>query len=299
MNGRQTVGVIGLGIMGGAIAANLVKRGFAVRGYDVAPAALARLKANGGTPVSGPAEAALGADVVLTSLPSVKALEQTVKALIKRPQRGLVICEVSTFPIADKDKARKALAKSGMTLLDCPLSGTGSQAETGDLVVYASGERAAFDRAARIFPGFSRAHHYLGAFGNGSKMKFVANLLVAIHNVASAEAMVLGMKAGLDPDDIVKVIASGAGNSRVFELRAPLMARNSYKPPTMKNDVWTKDLKIIGDFAKALKVDTPLFRQLNQLTKDVLKAGYGDSDTAAVCAVLEKRAKLKRKRAVT
>jgi len=292
----RTVGIIGLGIMGGAIAANLVKRGFAVRGYDVVPAALDRLRANGGTPVATPAEAAQGVVAVLTSLPSVKALEDTVKALAKKAPAGLVVAELSTFAIADKEKARKALAKAGATLLDCPLSGTGSQAETGDLVVFASGDRAAYDRIAHVLPGFSRAHSYLGAFGNGSKMKFVANLLVAIHNVASAEAMVLGMKAGLDPDDIVRVISSGAGNSRVFELRAPLMAKNRYKPATMKNDVWTKDLKVIGEFAKSLKVETPLFGKIAALNKEVIKLGYGDSDTAAVCALLEKRAKLKRKK---
>jgi len=297
MSGKPTVGVIGLGIMGGAISANLVKRGFAVRGFDVDAAAAGRLKTNGGTPVAAPAETASGAAVLLTSLPSVKALEATVKALLKRPAKGLVVCELSTFPIADKEKARQALAKGGMTLLDCPLSGTGSQAATGDLVVYASGDKAGFERAAAVFPGFSRANFYLGAFGNGSKMKYVANLLVAIHNVATAEAMVLGMKAGLDAEDIVKVISTGAGNSRVFELRAPLMAKNSYKPATMKNEVWGKDLKIINAFAKALKVDTPLFGRLAALHREVMKQGLGDSDTAAICAVLEKRSKLKRKRA--
>ena len=294
---NRTVGIVGLGIMGGAIAANLVKRGFAVRGYDVAPAALDRLRANGGTPVATPAEAAQDAAVVLTSLPSAKALEDTAKALAKDPPLGLVVAELSTFAIADKEKARRALAKAGVTLLDCPLSGTGSQAETGDLVVFASGEPAAHDRVTHVFPGFARAYPYLGAFGNGSKMKFVANLLVAIHNVATAEAMVLGMKAGLAPDDIVRVISSGAGNSRVFELRAPLMAKNRYKPATMKNDVWTKDLKVIGEFAKSLKIDTPLFGKIAALNKEVIKMGYGDSDTAAVCALLEKRAKLKRKKA--
>ncbi len=291
----KTVGVIGLGIMGGAISANLVKRGFAVRGYDIDTAAMAQLKRNGGAPAASAAEAVAGADAVLTSLPSIQALEDTVKALLKRPRAGLVVAELSTLPIEVKEKARKALAKGGIVLLDCPLSGTGSQAVTGDLVVFASGDQPAHERIKDVFAGFARASHYLGEFGNGSKMKFVANLLVAIHNVASAEAMVLGMKAGLDPDDIVRVISSGAGNSRVFELRAPLMAKGVYKPATMKNDVWTKDLKIIGAFAKALKVDTPLFGRIAALNQEVLKQGYGDSDTAAICAVLEKRAKLKRK----
>ncbi len=291
----KTIGVIGLGIMGGAISANLVKRGFAVRGFDVSAEAVARLKANGGVAVKTPEETASGADAVLTSLPSIEALDDTVKALLKRPRAGPVVAELSTLPIEVKEKARKDLAKGGITLLDCPLSGTGSQAETGDLAVYASGDQPAYERIKNVFAGFARASHYLGPFGNGSKMKFVANLLVAIHNVASAEAMVLGMKAGLDPDDIVRVISSGAGNSRVFELRAPLMAKGVYKPATMKNDVWGKDLKIITEFAKALKVETPLFSQLGALHRDVLKAGLGDSDTAAICAVLEKRAKVKRK----
>jgi 3-hydroxyisobutyrate dehydrogenase-like beta-hydroxyacid dehydrogenase len=297
MSDKMAVGVIGLGIMGGAISANLVKRGYDVKGYDVAPAALRRLSASGGAAATSPAEAASGVAVLLTSLPSVKALEATVKALLKRPNKGLVVCELSTFPIADKEKARKALAKGGIALLDCPLSGTGSQAETGDLVVYASGDKAAFDKAAAVFPGFSRANFYLGGFGNGSKMKYVANLLVAIHNVATAEAMVLGMKAGLEPDDIVKVISTGAGNSRVFELRAPLMARNSYKPATMKNEVWGKDLKIITEFAKSLGVETPLFGRLGAIHRDVMKAGLGEDDTAAVCAVIEKKSKLRRKKA--
>ena len=110
-------------------------------------------------------------------------------------------------------------------MLDCPLSGTGAQARTKDLVVYASGDAQAIQGLMPVFADFSRQAHDLGAFGNGMKMKFVANLLVAIHNVASAEAMVLGMKAGLDPAQIFKLIQSGAGNSRVFELRAPMMVR--------------------------------------------------------------------------
>ena len=292
----KTVGVIGLGIMGGAISANLMKRGFAVRGYDVSAEAVARLKANGGMAVKTPEETAAGADAVLTSLPSIQALEDTVKALLKHPRAGLVVAELSTLPINVKEKARKALAKGGIILLDCPLSGTGAQAVTGDLVVYASGDQQAYETVKDAFAGFARASYYLGEFGNGSKMKFVANLLVAIHNVATAEAMVLGMKAGLAPDDIVKVISSGAGNSRVFELRAPLMAKAVYKPATMKNEIWGKDLKIIGSFIKSLKVDAPLFGKLASIHRDVLKAGLGEDDTAAVCVVLEKRAKLKRKK---
>jgi putative dehydrogenase len=287
-----TVGIVGLGIMGGAIARNLLAAGMQVRGYDVDAARFEALKP-GGVAAKSAGEAAQGADVVLTSLPSIKALDDTVASLLAAKAVGLVVAELSTLPIEAKEKARAALAGGGIVLLDCPLSGTGAQAVTRDLAVYASGERAAYDRAEPVFHGFARATHYLGAFGNGSKMKFIANLLVAVHNVASAEAMVLGMKAGLDPDTIVKVIASGAGNSRVFELRAPLMAKNDYAP-TMKIDIWQKDMAIIAEFAQALGVPVPTFAASAPVYDAAQAAGLGGEDTAAVAEIIAKQAGLKR-----
>ena len=265
-----------------------------MRGYDIDAARLDILRRDGGTPTGSAMEAATAAELVLTSLPSAWALDATVTSLLSAPQSGLVVAELSTLPSTSRRRRATASPRQASSLLDCPLSGTGAQAATGDLVVYASGERAAYDRAAPIFARFARASHYLGAFGNGSRMKFVANLLVAVHNVASAEAMVLGMKAGLDPATIVEVIASGAGTSRVFELRAPLMAINSYEPPTMKLDVWEKDMAIIRDFAQSLGVPTPTFSASAPIYDAASAQGLGDADTAAVCAVIEKQAGLKR-----
>jgi L-threonate 2-dehydrogenase len=288
------IGIIGIGIMGSAIARNLCAHGARVRGYDIDPARLELLRGAGGEPATSAADAVTGANVVLTSLPSIAALEATVTNFLTQPRPGLVVAELSTLPIEAKERARERLAAAGMVLLDCPLSGTGAQAATGDLVVYASGDRAAYERTEPVFAGFSRARHYLGAFGNGSKMKFVANLLVAVHNVASAEAMVLGIKAGLDPATIVKVIASGAGNSRVFELRAPLMAADNYQPATMKIDIWKKDMEVIGEFIRRLGVDAPTFAATEAVYEAARTGGLGGEDTAAVCKVLEQRAGVRR-----
>jgi L-threonate 2-dehydrogenase len=290
MAAAATVGIVGVGIMGGAIARNLIAAGDLVQGYDIDPAALDRHACDGGTIAASPAAAARGAAVVLTSLPSAPALEATVTSLLAGGPAGLVVAELSTLPIADKERGRDRLAAHGIVMLDCPLSGTGAQAATRDLAVYASGDRVAYDRAAPVFARFARACHYLGAFGNGSKMKFVANLLVAVHNVASAEAMVLGMKAGLDPATIVDVIASGAGNSRIFELRAPLMAAGTYRPATMKIDVWQKDMAIIGAFARSLGVPVPTFAASAPIYDAAQRAGLGSDDTASVCALLEQQA---------
>jgi putative dehydrogenase len=295
MAAEATVGIIGAGIMGGAIARNLAKAGVAVVAFDVVPERLRELALDGVDAASSAGETAHGADLVLTSLPSVAALEATAESLLVERKRGLVVAELSTLPIADKERCRQKLAAGGIVLLDCPLSGTGAQAATRDLAVYASGERAAYDRAEPVFQNFARVCHYLGEFGNGSKMKFVANLLVAVHNVASAEAMVLGLRAGLDPDTIVKVIGSGAGTSRVFELRAPLMAKDVYEPPTMKIDVWQKDMAIIDGFARALGVPTPTFTATGPVYDQAQRAGLGGQDTAAVCKLLESQAGLKRR----
>jgi len=174
------------------------------------------------------------------------------------------------------------------------MSGTGAQAAVKDLVVYASGDAATIARLEPVFLGFARKVWDLGPYGNGSKMKFVANHLVAIHNVAAAEAMVLAMKAGLDPNRVVEVIGSGAGTSRVFELRAPMMAANSYLPASMRSATWKKDMTVIGDFASGLACPTPLFDLSASLYTAGLAMGYGAEDTAAVCAVLERMAGLSR-----
>jgi L-threonate 2-dehydrogenase len=176
------------------------------------------------------------------------------------------------------------------------LSGTGAQARVKDLAVYASGPRAAYRRCVPVFDGFARTHYFLGAFGTGSKMKFVANLLVAIHNVSTAEALVLGMKAGLDLDAMVKVLGDGAGSSRMLQVRGPMMARGDYSSAAMKVGVWQKDMRIIAEFARDLDCPTPLFAATTSLYNAAMAQGFADADTASVCAVLEGLAKAARRR---
>jgi len=202
--------------------------------------------------------------------------------------------ETSTLPIEDKVLAQKNFNKNGIILLDCPLSGTGAQAKTKDLVVLGSGERVAFEKTIPVLQGFARSNYYLGAFGNGSRMKFVANLLVAIHNVSAAEAFVLGMKAGLDPRTIYKVIGDGAGSSRMFQVRGPQMVAGRYRDATMKVEVWQKDMKVIADFAARLGAPTPLFNASAALYNAAMAQGHAKDDTASVCAVLESLARVKR-----
>jgi 3-hydroxyisobutyrate dehydrogenase-like beta-hydroxyacid dehydrogenase len=293
---NRTVGVIGLGIMGGSFSRNLVKAGWRVVGFDIDAGKRRELSRAGIEVVRGAEAVAAAAPIIITSLPKPQALIATAKAIASAGLPRRIIAECSTFTIEDKQKAEKILRAAGHTMLDCPVSGTGSQARTGDLVIYASGDRKAIGKIKPVFAGFSRKLYDVGGFGNGSRMKYVANLLVAINNVASAEAMVLGMKAGLDPRTIFEMISNGAGNSRVFELRAPMMVKNDYSDVTMKCSVWQKDMDVIGAFAKEMRVPTPLFTATLPVYAAALKSGHGEDDTAAVCAVLEAKAKVKRRK---
>jgi len=296
---RGTVGVIGLGIMGGAFARNLVSAGWRVVGYDTSPARRREARRAGVEIVQNAAEVAAGAPIILTSLPKPQALTETVQTIAAAKLKSKVVVEMSTFTISDKEKAARILRKAGHVMIDCPVSGTGSQARNRDLVFYASGDARTIARLRPILTAFGRHVFNVGEFGNGSRMKYVANLLVAINNVASAEAMVLGMKAGLDPRMIVDLVRAGAGNSRVFELRAPMMAKGRYDDVTMKISVWDKDMQVIGDYAREIRVPTPIFDATKGIYLKAMKSGLGGRDTAAVCAVLEKMAKVKRNRRTT
>ena len=275
----KRVGVVGLGIMGGAFAHNLAKAGWRVVGFDIDPARN-RAMARAGVHIAS----------------DVAALDATVTAIVKAGVSPRLIVEASTFTIEDKRNAERVLRKAGHVMLDCPVSGTGTQAKAKDLAIYASGDSKSIRKLRPLFSTFARAVHDLGAFGNGSRMKYVANLLVAINNVASAEAIVLGLKAGLPARTVFEMVRTGAGNSRVFELRAPMMVSNRYDHPSMKVSVWQKDMAVIGDFARQLRCPTPMLDATVPIYNKAMRIGHAEHDTAAVCAVLEKAAGVKRRR---
>ncbi|MGE3712658.1 MAG: NAD(P)-dependent oxidoreductase, partial [Hyphomicrobiaceae bacterium] len=211
----DSVGIVGLGIMGGAFARNLVKAGWTVAGFDVGPSQRQSLAAAGVRIAPDTPAVAAGCSVVITSLPTLKALHSVAEELAGCKDRARIVLETSTVPLADKQRFADAVSAAGHTVIDCPVSGTGAQAETRDLILYPSGDSAAIESLAGLFAGFARGWYDVGAFGNGTRMKFIANHLVAIHNVASAEAMLLAERAGLDLDVVIECIGNGAGASRI------------------------------------------------------------------------------------
>ena len=293
----KVVGVVGVGIMGSAMARNLLKEGFRVIAYDVSEAAVRALEDAGGEAARSPRDVAERAPVVITSLPSVAALHAAASGndgIATAKGEGQIVVECSTLPLEAKEEAYEALRARGKTMLDCPVSGTGAQAAKKDLVVFGSGDETAFAACRAVFGGMSRAQKYLGEFGNGSKMKFIANHLVTVHNVAAAEAMVLGMKAGLDAQMIYDTISDSAGSSRMFQVRGPLMVTGQYDDATATHKTHLKDMEIISKFAIEHEFPMPLFASAMQIYVAGLGQGRAKQDTAAVCASIETMAGVKR-----
>jgi 3-hydroxyisobutyrate dehydrogenase-like beta-hydroxyacid dehydrogenase len=289
----EAIGVIGLGVMGSAMARNLIQDGHEVLGYDVDPAKTSRFGEMGGEPVHSATEVSSIAEMVIFSLPTTDALATVAGEVAENGPEGLICLETGTFPLADKEAARKVLAGSGIDLLDSPLSGTGLQAADATLVVFASGTRESFERARPVFDAIGRSTHYLGDFGNGSKMKYVANLLVAVHGLAAAEAHSLGIAAGLDPAVVQEVMEDGVGSSKIFEIRGPMMVADDY-PPAARLDILLKDSTLIRDFARSVGAPTPLLDATVPAYEAASGAGLGGLDAAALCRYLEELGGLER-----
>jgi putative dehydrogenase len=203
---------------------------------------------------------------------------------------GLVVVETSTLGPDTKQDARDRAQAWGGTLLDCPMSGTGQQARDGDLVAYLSGDDAAKERVRPVLAAFTRQQYDLGAFGRGTAMKLVANLLVAVHNAAAAEALLLAERAGLDLQDVLTAVGDGAGGSRMLQIRGPLMAEGRYLPATATVATMQKDNALIAAFAESVASPTPLFSATTVLYRAAVAQDRLQEDTACVYGVLERLA---------
>ena len=291
---KPTIGIVGLGIMGSAMAEALIGAGYRVVGYDVQSKPRKRFKSIGGRCLSSSATVASSADVLITSLPSVAALDDFVEKIVQIDARNrksrprLIVIETSTLPIVDKKRAMQRLKRDCITVLDCPISGTAKRMKEGGWTIFVSGSKTVCKSVSAILGVFTRNAPYVGAFGNGSKMKFIANHLVAIYNVAVGESLTFARKMGLDPQQVWNLFAtSPVVGTGVFKLRGKFMVERKYLPATMKVEVWQKDMQVIGDMAKLVDCPTPLFTACVPIYNAAMARGLSQRDTASVCEVLD------------
>lgn len=285
------VGVIGLGNIGGGVSRNLAARGFAPLGYDIRPE---RIDAAQAEPADDAAAIGEQADVAVLAVASMPAWRASLAALAAHGRRGLIVADLCTFPIEDKETAREQLAGAGVTLLDCPVSGARPQAEAGTLSMLVGGDRDAFARALPAFQAFCGSVRHVGGFANASRIKYVLNLMISIHNMAAAEAFLLARKSGIDLRLLAEAVSDSAAQSRIFDIRAEKWITGDYADPTAELAIQLKDKDVIRDFAAGLACPTPMFDAAMPYYIAAAARGHTNDDAAAILDVLEAMAGIER-----
>ena len=296
---NEKVGIVGVGVLGSAMVPNLIRSGFDVIWYDIDASKLNDLAA-AGMEVAGAARAVADcADTIITCLPTVTALHEAISGengIAASAGNNQIIIETSTMPIAEKERARDAAQSTGKVMLDCPVSGNRILALRKQLTAFCSGDRTGYEKVRHVISGFAHRILYVGDFGCGMKMKFVGNVLNLIHNSAAAEAMVLGMKSGLDPELIYQAISGSGSSSSMFEVRGALMVAGDYAKEGMNFSIPLKDAPFISAHAATLQCPIPIYQAALQPYYAAIAQGYAKEDAAAVCAVMERAANFVRKK---
>jgi 3-hydroxyisobutyrate dehydrogenase len=283
----NTVGLIGIGKIGLPIADNLIKSGHRVVGYR--RSSLAEFEKIGGVPARSAADVGAQANIVLTCLPSTAALDDVVagpRGLVHSARQGQIVAELGSHPVPDKRRQIVALTPKGAVFVDGEVSGTPGMVAARKAVIYLAGDADACKKLEPVMAGLTDSFLYFGEFGAASRVKLVNNLLVAINIAATAEAMALGLNAGVDVPLMIKAIASGSGGSTQFAIRAPWMAERRFTPVQGSAGTLAHYFGMIADFADSVGVATPLMDCVVPLYRRCMEMGLGDKDVAAMVHVI-------------
>ncbi|MGE5817857.1 MAG: NAD(P)-dependent oxidoreductase [Deltaproteobacteria bacterium] len=290
----KRIGIIGIGLLGRAVAARLLKGKFEVTGYDKRPQQITALAARGLTGAASIAEAATGADAIFTILPSLQSVEETILGaggLIETAPRRCTLIQMSTISPDLTRRLGAAAAAKNLGFLDAPMSGTSAMVERGDCTIFVSGDRARVDACQPIFDAIAKKTVYVGDVGMASLAKLATNLLVGLNTAALAEAFVLASKGGLAPAALLEALKGSAADSKMLEVRGPLMVSHRFDAQ-MKIDLFLKDFKLMLEEGLRLGVPLPLTSTTQQLATATAAAGRGEEDLAAIITTIERLAGL-------
>ena len=280
----KTIGSIGLGAMGGSYAKFLIEDNYTVYGVDPDTQNAEIFTSLGGLLLNNISELVDKSNVVILSLPTVPIFKEVINEIEinGKPNESKILIDMNTISLDDKIETKNKLEELNISMVDAPVSGTGAQAKVKDIVVMSSGDKAIVDECDNIFRSFSKQNIYVGDFGNGIKFKILANLLVTVHNTVTAEALLLGQKAGLEEKMIYKVLNAGAATSVMLDKRMPLMINKNYEPATASMRIFLKDIDVITNYLKSNNLSSPTFEAAAKLYNQSKQNIPITHDTAAI-----------------
>ena len=279
-----TIGSIGLGAMGGSYAKFLIEDNYTVYGVDPDTHNAEIFTSSGGLLLDNISDLVDKSNVIILSLPTVPIFKEVINKIEVngRSNESKILIDMNTISLDDKIETKKKLEKLTISMIDAPVRGTGAQAKVKDIVVMSSGDKAIVDECDNIFRSFSKQNIYVGDFGNGIKFKILANLLVTVHNTVTAEALLLGQKAGLEEKMIYQVLNAGAATSVMLDKRMPLMINKNYEPATASMRIFLKDIDVITDYLKSNNLNSPTFEAAANLYNQSKENIPITHDTAAI-----------------
>ena len=287
---NNKIGIIGLGVLGSAIAECFINKKINILGYDLSDKFYKNLNKSYFSPIDSLKELFSKCDIVLTSLPS----EQSLLDVTENLKSEVLIIETSTLPLESKKKALDQLKVSNCKIVDVPLSGNRLAALEGKLSAYLSGDEPDKIIAKKILDIFCQKVTDVGDFGNGIVMKMIGNILNLVHNAVSAEVLTLGMKAGLKPEVIHKAISGTFSSSGVFENRGKLMVDQDFEKEGMNFSTPMKDSKFITELSREKLVALPIYQVALQYYYSAVANGLGHKDASSVIKIIEQNANLSR-----
>ena len=290
----KRIAIVGVGLLGSAVASRLLEGGFEVIGYDTRPDQLARLRSRGLEAAASLKDVAAGTDAVFTILPSPESVEAAIlgaSGLLGLLPRSAPVLQMSTISPTLTRRLAEAATAAGIGFLDAPMSGTSAMVERGDCTIFAGGDPALVDACRPVFSAIAKRTTHVGPAGSASLAKLATNLLVGLNTAALAEALVLGTKGGLDPRALLDILRDSAAASKMVDVRGPLMVDHRFEPQ-MKLDLFLKDFRLMLEEGQRLGVPLPLTSLTQQLCLATASAGRGGEDLAALITTLERMAGL-------
>jgi len=285
----STIGIVGVGLLGHAIASRLIKAGHTVIGFDVLPDRVSALTAMGGKPASSAAAVAQSAEAVCTLLPSLATAEVAIlgaDGILAGARPDLAVIQMSTISPTLTERLAHEVTARGLGFLDCPVSGTSSMVERGDGIFFVGGDRALFESWRPMLESVLPRAVLVGRVGQAMVLKLVANLLVALNSAAAAEALTLARKAGLDLDVALDVLNASAAASSMLKVRGPMIVRGEFVAQ-MKLDLFMKDIHLMQEAASAVGAPLPFTDLAERLYAAAQAAGHGGEDLAVVVTALD------------
>ena len=280
----STVGLIGVGLLGSAIAERLISQGFKVRGFDVDPTQLVSFAKRGGIAVNRPEEVVQDCQTLLLSLPSSEIVRSLLTELQAELQPGQVVIDTTTGDPCEMVSIAEFLNSVGVDYVEASVAGSSAQVQNGEVTLFVGGDFQVFENVESILGSITKQHYYLGPTGSASRFKLVHNLLLGLHRAVLAEGLHFAETLGFDPGEALRILVNTPAASEVMQTKGERMVSRNYSPQARLSQ-HLKDVRLILTEARRHNIPTPLSQLNETLLEQAEQQGLGDQDNSAVIEV--------------